>query len=528
MSIAVFDVDRTLLRGDALLLAARKSNSLIELIWFSINFIPFLVAWKLRLINTKKVKESFIERFKICQKYNLEISQNNPNWLVNDLKKIIRKKALSRLNMHKEKGDIVILCSASPDMILEGLAKELNVHLICTNMSKVGDKWTANIKGKNCQGHEKLKRLKERYGSLKNLKLEVYGDSKGDQQILNAASIPHFRNFVDCPSEYPIYSLNSIIPIIGIAIFTYLAISNLEIFFNYEKQPNNIWINILIGEFLVIISYVIRFFRWNLMLESIKLKPPILKNIYIWMGSFAFTATPGKAGEGIRVLLLNKQCKIPIMPVLSALFIERLTDGMAVLLIFFLNFKLIPINNSKNNLNLFLFSIIIVGLVLILLNNRKIIQNLLKFIVKNILPNKKIQFDNKNLDLIKVLISPINITISTMLGLVAWIIEGTSFFIILKGFNTSISWLAATFTHTTSSLLGALTFMPGGLGPTEASTIGLLSMQGIPVSIATSATFLIRLMTLWFATILGVICLLLNNYKAHKKSFNQTQISGKS
>ena len=56
------------------------------------------------------------------------------------MKKLIRKKALDRLNMHKKRGDIVILFSASPDMILEPLAKELNVDLICTNLYKIKNK----------------------------------------------------------------------------------------------------------------------------------------------------------------------------------------------------------------------------------------------------------------------------------------------------------------------------------------------------------------------------------------------------
>ena len=174
MSIAVFDVDRTLLQGDALLLAARKSNKPIELFWFGINFIPYLIAWKLRFINTKKIKEIFLDKFNICKKYNIELSNNNQDWLTKDLKKMIRNKALKRLNIHKKKGDIIILCSASPDMILNPLAKALNVDLICTNLSKENNKWVPKIQGKNCKGHEKLKRLEESYGSLKNQKSEVF------------------------------------------------------------------------------------------------------------------------------------------------------------------------------------------------------------------------------------------------------------------------------------------------------------------------------------------------------------------
>jgi uncharacterized protein (TIRG00374 family) len=66
----------------------------------------------------------------------------------------------------------------------------------------------------------------------------------------------------------------------------------------------------------------------------------------------------------------------------------------------------------------------------------------------------------------------------------------------------------ATIAHTAAGLLGALTLLPGGLGSTEAGTVGLLALQGVGVAAATSATLLIRLMTLWCATLLGVLCLL--------------------
>ena len=66
----------------------------------------------------------------------------------------------------------------------------------------------------------------------------------------------------------------------------------------------------------------------------------------------------------------------------------------------------------------------------------------------------------------------------------------------------------ATVAHPSAGLIGAITLRPGGLGSTEAGTVGLLVLQGVGISAATPATLLIRLMTLWFATAIGVICLL--------------------
>ena len=291
--------------------------------------------------------------------------------------------------------------------------------------------------------------------------------------------------------------------------------NNLEDLKNTEKGWNDLWINIFIEEILIIFSYIIRFLRWKIILNSIDLNPPILKNIYIWLGSFAFTATPGKAGEVIRVILLNKECKMPSLPVMISLIIERLTDVIAVLIIFFWNSYLIPMHNFNYTISPQLIIIIILSF--LIFYKRKNIKNLFLWTLKKLLPNKELNL-KKNIEIMRTLTSPKNITISIILGLMAWILEGTSFYIILKGFDLSISLMGATFAHTTSSLIGAITFVPGGLGSTEASTIGLLALQGIPISLGTSATLLIRLMTLWFATILGLICLLLNKNIVIKKA----------
>jgi uncharacterized protein (TIRG00374 family) len=96
-----------------------------------------------------------------------------------------------------------------------------------------------------------------------------------------------------------------------------------------------------------------------------------------------------------------------------------------------------------------------------------------------------------------------------VIGALAWSLEGVSLWLLLKGMGIDAVGIGgATIAHTAAGLLGALTLLPGGLGSTEAGTVGLLALQGVGVAAATPATLLIRLMTLWFATALGVVCLL--------------------
>jgi len=137
------------------------------------------------------------------------------------------------------------------------------------------------------------------------------------------------------------------------------------------------------------------------------------------------------------------------------------------------------------------------------------VQGLLKTTALRMLPRKLAGAGSEGLSALKALLQIRVLLQATVIGAVAWSLEGVSLWMLLRG--TGIEGIGiggATIAHTAAGLLGALTLLPGGLGSTEAGTVGLLALQGVGVAAATPATLLIRLMTLWFATALGVGCLL--------------------
>ena len=145
-----------------------------------------------------------------------------------------------------------------------------------------------------------------------------------------------------------------------------------------------------------------------------------------------------------------------------------------------------------------------------LLNNPEKVNGLVRW-MEQILPRKIASSSDDVFLLLKKLLQLKLLLLSTLIGSISWSLEGISLWLLLQGFGgTEVSIGGATLAHTSAGLLGAITLMPGGLGSTEVGTVGLLALQGLPLDIATPATLLIRMMTLWFATGLGVICLILN------------------
>ena len=95
------------------------------------------------------------------------------------------------------------------------------------------------------------------------------------------------------------------------------------------------------------------------------------------------------------------------------------------------------------------------------------------------------------------------------LSIVSWFCECIAFYLVLEALDITrfASFGDAVFIYAFSTLAGAITMMPGGIGLTEVSMTGLLLRltSCTDKSAAAAATIVIRLCTLWFAVAVGII-----------------------
>ena len=93
--------------------------------------------------------------------------------------------------------------------------------------------------------------------------------------------------------------------------------------------------------------------------------------------------------------------------------------------------------------------------------------------------------------------------VATLISVPAWFWECLAFYFALKGFGAALPVLQATSIYGFSSVAGALSMLPGGLGVMEGSLAGLLRGSGVARPEAVGATLIIRACTLWFAVAVG-------------------------
>jgi uncharacterized protein (TIRG00374 family) len=251
-------------------------------------------------------------------------------------------------------------------------------------------------------------------------------------------------------------------------------------------------------------NYALRFLRWHSYLRTLGSSIRIRDNLRIYIAGFALTTTPGKAGEMARSLWLRPY-GVPATRSLAAFLAERLQDFLAILLLSSLGASLY--GGAKW---LLLMSLGLVALAFVILYVPAITRWALELISSR---RGRIAMLIRRLAEILILtracLTPGRFVLGLLIGLGAWSAEAFGFYLMMQALGNPLQLSAAISIYSFSMLAGAVSVMPGGLGGSEATMIVLLRIMSIPLPIAVSGTLLIRLATLWFAVLLGIMALLI-------------------
>jgi phosphatidylglycerophosphatase C len=106
---------------------------------------------------------------------------------------LVRPMALDRIAWHKNRGDRVVVVSASLDVYLEPWCRALGIEVICTQLEARGGVLTGRYIDGDCCGEEKSKRIRARYALERFAAVYAYGDTDEDRQMLEMADKRYFR-----------------------------------------------------------------------------------------------------------------------------------------------------------------------------------------------------------------------------------------------------------------------------------------------------------------------------------------------
>ncbi len=192
--LAMFDFDGTITKKDTLSEFILFTKGPVRLLFGMLLLSPVMVLVILKILSRKSAKERILSYFfrgmretqfqALCNQF----ASYRLAWMV-------REKAIARIRKHALRGDRIVVVSASPENWVKEWATTHGLEYIATQLEVVDGRLTGKILGENCQGIEKVHRVKAYLKLDEFTKIHTYGDSNSDWPFLHLGTHKYFKPF---------------------------------------------------------------------------------------------------------------------------------------------------------------------------------------------------------------------------------------------------------------------------------------------------------------------------------------------
>jgi phosphatidylglycerophosphatase C len=195
MNIVVFDFDGTITSKDTMIRFIKFSKGKIKFYSGILIFSPLMLAYILKLYPNWKLKQKLFSYF--YKGISIEKFNQWGKAFSIEIETLLRPKALEAIRMHQKQGDIVIIISASIENWIISWAEQVCVNRVLATKIEIDaeGKLTGRLLTKNCCRKEKVNRLLEVFPDRKDYTLIVYGDSAGDNELIEFSDCGWYNKF---------------------------------------------------------------------------------------------------------------------------------------------------------------------------------------------------------------------------------------------------------------------------------------------------------------------------------------------
>jgi len=226
---------------------------------------------------------------------------------------------------------------------------------------------------------------------------------------------------------------------------------------------------------------VTRFIRWQFLLRRVGMRLPIRPSLAAYLAALPGTATPAYVGEALRAVFLRRRFGAPLRTTIAVLVLERLYDVVALGLIS-------AAVGGRRGLQV---GAVAIGAAL-----------LLAVILAPVARRAGIGDEA-----LKRLREPATIAPSMMLSLGAWTFAALLYALAAASLGASLPAATGARIFTESTLLGAVSLLPAGVGVTGSVAIVALQDLGFAIGAAVSIVTLVRLTSTGAVLGIGVVFL---------------------
>lgn len=192
--IIVFDFDGTITKSDSFIAFIRYSCGIVSLLIGLIIFSPMLLLYKLHLYPNWRAKQRLFKYFfggmSFSDFSNLGVG------FIDKIEKMVRPMALEYIAGHISSDHCIYVVSASVEEWIKPWCKKHGLeNIIGTKIEVVDNVVTGRFLTRNCYGEEKINRFLREEPYRNEYYLIAYGDSHGDDEMINFADEGYYCKF---------------------------------------------------------------------------------------------------------------------------------------------------------------------------------------------------------------------------------------------------------------------------------------------------------------------------------------------
>jgi len=304
-------------------------------------------------------------------------------------------------------------------------------------------------------------------------------------------------------------NLQLAIGVIVSAFFIYLALPGLHLPTVVEalRTANYWWLVPSIAVYIV--GLWVRTWRWQYTLRPVKLVPAVTLFPMVCIGYFGNNVLPFRAGELLRSYVLKKREQIAISTSLATVIIERLTDGLVMILFVFIALPFAPMPEFYRNvvIAMTLMFLIATAVFMWMASQPERVERFYGLLVSALLRGRvRKQTDtlyHRFMLGLRSLSEPSDVIMIFMTSILVWLLETLKYWFVMHAFDFSVSFIVLMLMNGLVNLATTLPAAPGYIGTFDTPGIKTLETFGVDPSIAASYTFTLHA-ALWVpVTLLG-------------------------
>lgn len=192
MDLALFDFDNTITRRDMFTAFIKYAVPTKRRLTFVVFLFPVILAYKCKLISATLCRR-IVVFFGFRGLTHKDISLLGKLFCTQVIPKYIRERARQRITWHQQRGDKVVVVSASLDVYLNHWCEQHGLVIICSVLDCNGTVLNGKYQYSDCTGEEKARQVLSRFDLSEFDTIYAYGDSKEDVAMLNLADIKFFN-----------------------------------------------------------------------------------------------------------------------------------------------------------------------------------------------------------------------------------------------------------------------------------------------------------------------------------------------